>query len=520
MKKAFALVLAMLMALSMSVSALALNIIDLTEVIGSAEGTYTVISNSDIWTATSTDGSSNTYYTNGIGGTVYFAMIFKPNTYKNIKVETTGIVKAEVLDYDPAIYSANDETWESISEDITFSVNDTKNGTAVNFDKVTTVVNEGTYDEETGEFTVTKEGTPAITYVKGGDAAESTTLNTEKTKQTVVTVETVSFSKDYAEVKAAAKALNTDGKTSKYQAKCNQDVSIVKVTVADNFGVNYSTGSFQAKATGVSDGKAYAGAKNTVVADVAIASKDTVEYYSEYYKAGAKGELFPINQATEKSDFGYWDYYENKVSTDKAFVISTTSFRSIAGEGITLVNDAKDPSVIVEIDEVAATQNSVNFLNESDEEYKKVDGKQVFSHYYLTFYGTQTVASDFTVTWKPGVTYAELLTKFGLNTNESEKVKFHLYMDGKDTELVIDYSKVNLYDDVELEIERKAGSTLGKYVLSASKVDLSGNGTGSGSGSANENNPQTGAEAPIGVVAALAVVSVAAAAAITLKKRK
>lgn len=526
MKKALALVLALMMTAAMGVTSFAdIPVIDLTEDIGSASGTYIKISDSDIWTAPpSSTGSSATYYTNGVGGVVYFSMIFKPNTYKNIKVESTGIVSAEVLDYDPAVYSANDEVWESISENINFSVNDSKSGSAIGYDKVTTVVNKGTYDDATGLFTVTEEGKPVVSYAMGGSAEAKTELNDDKTEQTVVTVETINFSTDYIEVRAAAKALNDAGKTTRYEAICNQDVYIVKVKVADNFGVNYAKGTFQAKATGASDGKAYSGIKNDVIADVAIASKDTVEYYAEHYKNNAKGELFPINEATGKGDFGYWDFYEDRMSSPKAFVISTTAFRAIAGEGLTLVNSTSDPSVIVEIDEVSANQGGVNFLNDSGAKYKKVDGEQVFDNYYLDFYGTQTIASDFTITWKPGCTYGELLHKFGMNTDESEKVAFHLNINGKDNKLVIDYGKVNLYDEVEIEIEREAGSTLGRYILSGKKVTVGGNG-GSGSGSNNggtsgEQNPDTGAEDIIGIVSAMAIVSAAAGAALVLKKRK
>ncbi len=526
MKKALALVLALMMTAAMGVTSFAdIPVIDLTEDIGSASGTYIKISDSDIWTAPpSSTGSSATYYTNGVGGVVYFSMIFKPNTYKNIKVESTGIVSAEVLDYDPAVYSANDEVWESISENINFSVNDSKSGSAIGYDKVTTVVNKGTYDDATGLFTVTEEGKPVVSYAMGGSAEAKTELNDDKTEQTVVTVETINFSTDYIEVRAAAKALNDAGKTTRYEAICNQDVYIVKVKVADNFGVNYAKGTFQAKATGASDGKAYSGIKNDVIADVAIASKDTVEYYAEHYKNNAKGELFPINEATGKADFGYWDFYEDRMSSPKAFVISTTAFRAIAGEGLTLVNSTSDPSVIVEIDEVSANQGGVNFLNDSGAKYKKVDGEQVFDNYYLDFYGTQTIASDFTITWKPGCTYGELLHKFGMNTDESEKVTFHLNINGKDNKLVIDYGKVNLYDEVEIEIEREEGSTLGRYILSGKKVTVGGNG-GSGSGSNNggtsgEQNPDTGAEDMIGIVSAMAIVSAAAGAALVLKKRK
>ena len=111
-----------------------------------------------------------------------------------------------------------------------------------------------------------------------------------------------------------------------------------------------------------------------------------------------------------------------------------------------------------------------------------------------------------------------------LNTDESEKLGFHLNIDGKDTKLEIDFSKVNLYDEVEIEIEREAGSTLGRYILSAKKVTVGGN-NGSGSngnngGSSTEKNPNTGAEDIVGVVSAMAVVSAAAAAALVLRKRK
>ncbi|MBQ6802547.1 MAG: hypothetical protein IJP05_05685, partial [Oscillospiraceae bacterium] len=374
MKKALALMLALMMTAAMGVTSFAdIPVIDLTEEIGSASGTYIKISNSDIWTAPpSSTGDSATYYTNGVGGVVYFAMIFKPNTYKNIKVESTGIVSAEVLDYDPSVYSADDEVWKSISEDINFSINDTKSGSVIGYDKVTTVVNKGTYDEETGVFTVTEEGKPSVSYAMGGSVTAETTYNEDKTQQTVVTVETINFSTDYIEVRAAAKALNDAGKTTRYEAVCNQDVHIVKVKIANNFGVNYAKGTFQAKATGAADGKAYAGIKNDVIADVAIASKDTVEYYAEHYKNNAKGEIFPINETTEKSDFGYWDFYEDRMSSGKAFVISTTAFRAIAGEGLTLANGSSDPSVIVEIDEVSASQTGVNFLNDSGAKYKKV----------------------------------------------------------------------------------------------------------------------------------------------------
>ncbi len=521
MKKALALVLAVLMVGLMGISAFAaIPVIDLTEEIKSTAGTYIKIANGDVFTASTSSGDNTaTYYTNGIGGVVYFAMIVGHGTYKNIKVDTTGIVSAKVLDYDPAVYSADDEVWKPIDENITFSIYNNKNGMTVFYDKVTTTVNEGTWNGDA--FSVTTEGKPTVTYVKAGTASENVSYNENKTEQTVVTVETVTATSDYMEVKEAAKTLNREEKTTKYEAVCNQDVHIVKVTIDNNFGVDYAIGSFQLKAVGVSDGKTYAGVKNNIVADVAVASKDTVEYYADYHEADAKGEIFPINEETDKNDFGYWGYYEDKVSTNKAFVISTTSFRSVAGKGLTLANKSSHPDIIVEIGEVSTNQTGVNFLNESGKEFKTVNGKPVFDYYYLTFYGKQTIASDFDIIWKPGCTYGELLTQFGLSLNESEQVKLHVNADGKDSVITIDYSKVNLYDEVEIKILREAGTTLGKYILSASKVDAnnSGTGTGTGTGSGTESNPNTGAPEMVSTVMALAVISAIAGAAVSIKRK-
>ena len=89
----------------------------------------------------------------------------------------------------------------------------------------------------------------------------------------------------------------------------------------------------------------------------------------------------------------------------------------------------------------------------------------------------------------------------------------------------MDYGKVSLDDEGEMEMERKAGSTLGKYILSAEEVKAPSNGgsnsgSGSSSGKPGSQNPNTGAPDVIGVVSAAAIVSFAAAAALALKKRK
>ncbi len=206
------------------------------------------------------------------------------------------------------------------------------------------------------------------------------------------------------------------------------------------------------------------------------------------------------------------------MASNQAFVLSPTAFRAIEGQGLTLGNSAENPDVIVDIPHISKIQTGVNFLNDSGAKYKQENGKQVLDNLYLTFYGSQLVTTDFTVTWKLGMTYGELLNKFRLDTDDSEVVKLYLNIDGKNTVISIDYGKVDLDEEVELKINRKGGSTLGKYVLSAGKTVTGGN-TGS-NGGVNESNPNTGAEDMIGAAAAMAVVSGIAMAAVTLKKRK
>ena len=104
----------------------------------------------------------------------------------------------------------------------------------------------------------------------------------------------------------------------------------------------------------------------------------------------------------------------------------------------------------------------------------------------LHFYEPTVFRINFNSVFCNFYSFRELLEKFGLSTNESEKVTLHLNIDGKDTKVVIDYGKVNLYDEVELEIERKAGSTLGKYILSSAEVKAPSNNGGTTGGTAKQ----------------------------------
>ncbi|MGN0541317.1 MAG: hypothetical protein ACI4IZ_06775, partial [Acutalibacteraceae bacterium] len=211
------------------------------------------------------------------------------------------------------------------------------------------------------------------------------------------------------------------------------------------------------------------------------------------------------------------DGYGTKYSEDAlrtyadASVISTTAFRALreAKDGIKV----ESSNLLVTIPEIGAGQKGVNFagypvqfLNAKGKTAAKGEAVEVV----FGFYGNQTVASDFTVEIDLGKDAYELREMFGEKVEEEDIITYYIVEDGKVAgQFTVDYMKDDIDEDIVLEINRKAGSTLGEYelVLEAPSAPSKG-----------EENPNTGAESVIGVVAAMAVVSVAAAAAVSLKK--
>ena len=184
-------------------------------------------------------------------------------------------------------------------------------------------------------------------------------------------------------------------------------------------------------------------------------------------------------------------------------VVSTTAFRAIQGKDLTVsVFDVLSAT----IKGVAAGQKGVNFLP-----FTKLheDADDNVIGIQFGFVGDQTIASDFVVTVAPELNYFELRELFGKKVEEEDVITYYVLKDGKlYDQFTVDYMTVDYNEVVELEINGKAGSTLGMYEI-VLEVPTAPEG---------EENPNTGAESVIGVVAAMAVVSVAAAAAVSLKK--
>ena len=309
------------------------------------------------------------------------------------------------------------------------------------------------------------------------------------------------------------------------------DYKVIVLEIEPNYTVAYKEGSFKIKATDVTDKKA---PKSVVSPEYVVISDVTIFEYEEV-KWAADGHVLEIGVE------GYSDYetalkgYKNANGdyssedlrqVENATVVSTTAFRAIQGKKL-VVGIEGDENYSVTIKEVAAGQKGVNFayggiytLNKDgyDVRVPGVTDKNVVSIEF-GFLGNQKIASDFVISLVPtdgqgnGINYFDLREVFGEKVEEEDVITYYILKDGKKYgEFTVDYLDTELaFSNVELEINGKAGDTLGWYsiVLEVPAASEAPEG---------EENPNTGAESVIGVVAAMAVVSVAAAAAVSLKK--
>ncbi len=462
MKKIVALVLALMMVLSLGVSALALTKIELNQVEKTDDGKKLIkFENTvDILGDPSTD---KVLYTNGPhGGVAYF--VLKTEGLKDVKATySNDTVKAEVLDYNP-------ETMEYLP-DATYDV----------------ARKDGNADKLAEHLAATKQV----------DWTKETTMNR------------------YEWIKYVATTLNKEFKTTQYYAKCFSEIKILKLTVAANYSASFTEGSVKVSALRVAD-------KKTVYTEMKIVNDITIFAY-EYVKSAAEYkyalDLFDIGYSdyeTYVNGYKQADLAQIKGSR----VISTTAFRAIEGKDITVnvyptpkENDERvAQSANVTIYNVAAGQKGVNFeyyekeVKEANKTALAVDGEN--RKVEFGFYGDQVVKSKFTVNFDLDWTYFELREFFGKKVEEQDIVTYYILKDGKVLkEVKVDYMTVDYNDTVKLSIDGE-NTTLGQYAI-AVKVPAENKG---------EENPNTGAESVMGVVAAVAVVSVAAAAAVSLKK--
>ena len=411
MKKALALVLALVLALSMAVSAFAGTLILLEEV--KTQGTK-MITFVDAWNYTA-DGNTilTQYYHGGVFYTALRCMkcdaAYIDVDLSDVKVVTSGNVKAELIEYNP-------ETMVDYM------------GTDVNDKLVTYSVKE--YDGTKVLKTVTDSALWA-SYTGAAD------LENES----------------YAWAVAAADWMNKTYNTTVYKVVADNDVYVVKFTVEDNYSASYTEGSIKVTATCDDCRKAVA-MEGTVINDVSIWEYEAVKSAALY---NADGEYLSVNGQ------GYSDYItaingyvkpELVVNYDHAEVISTTAFRAIEGKNITV---DVDNYMAVTIKNVAKGQKGVNFLTYGD--------NALTSEIEFGFYGKQTVASDFEIVVDLGLTYFELREHFLEKIEEDDIVDFYLTKDGKviDT-ITVDFMTEDYNEEFILVIEGK-NTTLGQYTL-------------------------------------------------------
>ena len=460
MKKIVALVLALMMVLSLGVSALALTEIKLDQVEVTEDGTKLI----KFVDTVEFIGADKVLYTNGPhGGVAYF--VLKTTGLKDVKATYSNgdAVKAEIIDYDP-------EKMEFV--------------------------------DGADWAVVRKDGKAIDEYL-----AASTTLDWSKCVE--------SGKGNYDWCKYVAKTLNKEFKTTQFVVKTTSEIKVLKLTVAANYSASFTEGSVKVSALRVAD-------KKTVYTEMKFINDVTIFAY-EYVKSAAEYkyalELFDEGYSDYET---YLAGYKTPDTAQRrgSRVISTTAFRAIEGKDITVnvyptpkENDERvAKSADVTIYNVAAGQKGVNFeyyekeVKEATSTALAVDGEN--RKVEFGFYGDQVVKSKFTVNFDLDWTYFELREFFGKKVEEQDKVVYYILKDGKVLkEVEVDYMTVDYNDTVKLSIDGE-NTTLGQYAI-AVKVPAENKG---------EENPNTGAESVMGVVAAVAVVSVAAAAAVSLKK--
>ena len=461
MKKIVALVLALMMVLSLGVSALALTKIDLDQVEVTEDGTK-LIKFQD--TVSFIGDPAKVLYTNGPhGGVAYF--VLNTTGLKDVKATySNDAVKAEIIDYDP-------EKMEYV------------------------------------------DGADWAVVRKDGKAIDEWLNNPNNGIDWSKCVESGKGNYDWC--KYVAKTLNKYFKTTQFVVKTTSEIKVLKLTVAANYSASFTEGNVKVSALRVAD-------KKTVYTEMKFVNDITIFAY-EYVKSAAENDY--ALELFDEGYSDYETYLAGYKTPDTAQrrgsrVISTTAFRAIEGKDITVnvyptpkENDERvAKSADVTIYNVAAGQKGVNFeyyekeVKEATSTALAVDGEN--RKVEFGFYGDQVVKSKFTVNFDLDWTYFELREFFGKKVEEQDIVTYYILKDGKVLkEVKVDYMTVDYNDTVKLSIDGE-NTTLGQYAI-AVKVPAENKG---------EENPNTGAESVMGVVAAVAVVSVAAAAAVSLKK--
>ena len=490
MKKALALVLALVLALSLGVSAFAtLSLVELEKdpVYGPSLKKVNEISFNEDDEAVLLAAAGKSYYVQ-----------LDKDTYKNIEVVGTGAVSAKVVKYDPTVYGK--------TESIRYYVYDSING--VEADVVALIAALG---DAAKSFNKDKKLVGGYSTNSDGDLVYFTC---DPSTEAITDVE-VLYS--YYDVLDVCELLNKENTTAKYVPKTDDNLTLIEITVEDNYSVAYKEGTVKVTAK---DGRTAVSCTLTVISDVTLFRYDDVRHAAFYDGALALNSDGYSDYLTDEKGYKNPAQLDESINReDDATVVPTTAFRAIEGYDLTVENDV----LAVTIYDVAAGQRGVNFeayglkrYNKAGYDidlYRAVLSDTTTAAIKFGFYGDQKIDSDFEIEVNlNGMDWFDLREEFGKKLEEEDIITYYVLKDGKVYDsFTVDYMKVDPNEEVKLVIEGKAGDTLGKYeiVLEAPAAPEAPEG---------EENPNTGAESVIGVVAAMAVVSVAAAAAVSLKK--
>lgn len=288
----------------------------------------------------------------------------------------------------------------------------------------------------------------------------------------------------YEKALALAKKLNDESKVTFYKVKCEQFVYVAKITVPENYGVSYKSGTY--RFTAEKDGVYYSSAVRTVVTDVSIFEYEYLKWctmsknLAEVFNENARGYSDYLSYK-----YGYGKEEYNPPLAEKPTVVSTTAFRAIIGKKLAL---SCGEGVTVTIREISAMQRGVNFIFKNTT--GELDSEKKTTVYSLNFYGKQPIQSDFTVEWNLGVNAYELRASFGIRLEEEDVITYYVTKDGKYfDEFTVDYMTDDIGKNIVLTFENEAGSVLGNYQITTTRPADADSSLSNG----EEFNPNTGA---------------------------
>jgi len=273
---------------------------------------------------------------------------------------------------------------------------------------------------------------------------------------------------------------------------------------------NYFTLKFRENTTGADD--VYTSEKVWICITPWAVFEDDVENYADEDEAMELVDGYPLAGETEADlqEFIEDTYDDVTYDDDHVWVTGapTEEFPSVITKdawkeivGSTLIVGVAD-DLEVEIGKIVKGQTSINFITDDDVDDDVQAINEDAELAALLFLDTTNVLdSDFTISYTFEI---EDAAKAG---------DYFLYeLVGDQLELVKKVAVGKGDDEVDVEIERKAGDTLGQYYLS--DVELAT----AAAEEEPEENPNTGASEVAGVAVALAVISLVSAAAVSLKK--